>query len=424
MRVLLISPNREEMNMRTWPLGLACVAEATRESGHEVRLVDFMAEQNPDSVVKEVIHQFHPDVIGISVRNIDDQNMQDTRFLLDQVKKVAADCKAYSEARIILGGAGYSMFPSSALEYLGADMGIQGEGETAFVDLIQRIERGSDLSEAPGLYLPGEGLQGNRRFAKDLDLWPLPNEDLLTSSAYEGEDFWLPVQTRRGCPMRCSYCSTPMIEGRSFRRRSPEIVVQWLRAWVEAGIHHLFFVDNTFNLPPSYAKALCSKIIEAQLDITWQCIVYPKNLDQELAALMAEAGCTDVSLGFESGSEQILHAMNKRFKPEDVRFSAQLFADHGIRRMGFLLLGGPGETGESVEESLAFVDSLDLDAGKISVGIRIYPNTDLARTAVEERVIEPDDDLLFPKFYMTTAIEDWIFETVEQWMRMRPSWMR
>ena len=223
--------------------------------------------------------------------------------------------------------------------------------------------------------------------------------------------------------MRCSYCSTPMIEGRSFRRRSPEIVVQWLRARVEAGIHHLFFVDNTFNLPPSYAKALCSKIIEAQLDITWQCIVYPKNLDQELAALMAEAGCTDVSLGFESGSEQILHAMNKRFKPEDVRFSAQLFADHGIRRMGFLLLGGPGETRESVEESLAFVDSLDLDAGKISVGIRIYPNTDLARTAVEERVIEPDDDLLFPKFYMTTAIEDWIFETVEQWMRTRPSWM-
>jgi radical SAM superfamily enzyme YgiQ (UPF0313 family) len=424
MRILFISPNREEINMRTWPLGLACVAEATRASGHEVRLVDFMAEQNPDSAVKQVIDEFHPDLIGISVRNIDDQSMQDTRFLLDQVKTVVADCQAYTDARIVLGGAGYSMFPSSSLEYLGADMGIQGEGETVFADLIQRIERNSDLSETPGLYLPGKGLQGNRIFAKDLDRLPLPNVDLLDASEQGHEDFWLPVQTRRGCAKRCSYCSTPMIEGRLYRSRSPEIVVQWLETWVDAGIHRMFFVDNTFNLPTSYTKALCSRIIDAKLALNWRCIVYPENIDEELVMLMARAGCTGVSLGFESGNQQILHSMNKRFKLEDVRSADRLLVDHGIQRMGFLLLGGPGETRESVEESLQFADSLSLDALRMTMGIRIYPNTDLARTAVEEGVIEPDDDLLFPKFYMTHAIEEWILETVEQWMGTRPNWIR
>ena len=158
--------------------------------------------------------------------------------------------------------------------------------------------------------------------------------------------------------------------------------------------------------------------------MTWRCIVYPENIDEELIMLMARAGCTGVSLGFESGNEQILHTMNKRFKPEDVRLAARLLADHGIQRMGFLLLGGPGETRESVEESLEFADSLGLDALRITTGIRIYPNTDLARIAVEEGVIKPDDDLLFPKFYMTHAIEEWVLETVEQWMRTRPSWIR
>ncbi|MBE9530984.1 MAG: hypothetical protein IMF00_06935 [Proteobacteria bacterium] len=100
-----------------------------------------------------------------------------------------------------------------------------------------------------------------------------------------------------------------------------------------------------------------------------------------------------------------------------------MLAQYGIRRMGFLLLGGPGETKESVEESLAFADSLQLEAVKVTIGIRIYPETDLAKTALREGVITPDDDLLFPRFYLVKGLEDWLRETVKKYMAERPNWI-
>jgi radical SAM superfamily enzyme YgiQ (UPF0313 family) len=115
--------------------------------------------------------------------------------------------------------------------------------------------------------------------------------------------------------------------------------------------------------------------------------------------------------------------MNKKFGPEDVRKTSDMLAEHGIRRMGFLLLGGPGETRGSVEESLAFVDSLQLEAVKVTIGIRIYPETALAKTALDEGVITPDDDLLFPKFYVVRGLEDWLRETVKQYTAERPNWL-
>ena len=149
-------------------------------------------------------------------------------------------------------------------------------------------------------------------------------------------------------------------------------MVTWLAALRECGFRNFHFVDNTFNLPPSYAKELCSKIIQAELGIDWWAIVYPKWVDIELVELMAKAGCTQVSLGFESGSEPMLRKLNKQFNSE-VRAISDAFADVRIQRHGFLLLGGPGETKETVEESLEFADSLLLEGLKVTAGLRIYP---------------------------------------------------
>jgi len=129
MKVLLISANTEQINMPTLPLGLACVAAATRKAGHEVAYLDLMAQEDVQEVIKEAMEERSPDVVGISVRNIDDQVMDNPGFLLEQIKEVVGSCRSFSNAPIVLGGAGYSMYPESALEYLGADMGIQGEGE-------------------------------------------------------------------------------------------------------------------------------------------------------------------------------------------------------------------------------------------------------------------------------------------------------
>jgi radical SAM superfamily enzyme YgiQ (UPF0313 family) len=161
---------------------------------------------------------------------------------------------------------------------------------------------------------------------------------------------------------------------------------------------------------------------EGKLDITWVCILYPGNIEEELIKAMAEAGCREVSLGFESGSEKILSIMNKKYTLSDVRRTSELLAKYKIKQMGFLLLGGPGETRETIEESLTFSDSLPLDAMKISIGIRIYPGTELAQTAVADGLIAPDDDLLLPRFYMVPGLEARLRETVAKWMVTRPSW--
>jgi len=145
-------------------------------------------------------------------------------------------------------------------------------------------------------------------------------------------------------------------------------------------------------------------------------------VDEELMGLMARAGCEHVSIGFESGSGRILKNMNKRFSPKEVRQILEMFFEHGIRRMGFLLLGSPGETRESVEESLVFADSLKLDTLKITSAVRIYPHTSLAKMAIDEGVISSQDDLLFPRFYLAKGLEDWLPETLEKWAAPRPHW--
>lgn len=422
MRILFVSANTEQVSLPSLPLGLGCVATATERAGHEVKLVDLMDQTDTLPAIRAAVEGFRPDIIGISVRNIDDQAMENTRFLLDQAKGVVADCRAVSDARIVLGGAGFSLLPEAVLAYLGVEMGIQGEGEKAFTTLLDHLERGADLSRVPGLYLPGQGLQGERAFTKDLDEFPLPDDHLLGAADPGKEDMMISVQTRRGCPMDCSYCSTATIEGRRLRKRSPEAVVEWIARRRRAGFKKFMFVDNTFNVPAPYARELCRVLAKEGLDISWACIIYPGVGDRDLVKDMAEAGCTEASLGFESGSDRMLASMNKRFDKKVVREFSKMLADHGISQMGFQLLGGPGETRESVMESFNLVDSLPLDLVKLSIGVRIYPHTALARTAVDEGVIAPDDDLLQPRFYIQKGLEEWLRETARSWMEDRPHW--
>lgn len=426
MKILLISANTEQINMPVLPLGVAYVGAAVQNAGHDVKILNLMMVRDIRGLLSESISGLSPDVIGISVRNIDDQVMETPNFLIDKVKTVINECRKLSDAPIVLGGAGYSIFPESALEYLRADMGIQGEGEKAFIMLLERLELKGDISKIPGLCLPGTGLVRKSRPVKELDKFPQPlfNTHLRLPSILKNEDIWFPIQTRRGCAMNCSYCSTAYIEGRLLRKHSVTYAVDLIHQYANAGIKHFFFVDNTFNFPLSYAKALCDRIIAKRLNIRWRCILYPWKIDEELVEKMARSGCKEVSLGFESGSENILKRMNKQYTPDDVRRISKMLGKQQIGRMGFLLLGGPGETRDSVKQSLYFADSLETEAMKITSGIRIYPHTVLHRIAIDEKIIGPDEDLLFPKFYMTEELKDWLEEVVSEWVECRENWMR
>lgn len=412
MRVLLISANTERISMPTVPVGLAYVASATRRAGHEVVLLDLMFESAPLTAVRQRITDLTPDAIGISVRNIDDQSYQAPRFLLEQVRPVIAECRLSSSAPIILGGAGYSLFPDAALQYLQADMGIEGDGETIFPLLLERLSTHTDLSNLPGVHIAGQSASVPPLFSDNLNVCEFPYREICSCADPRRNDIWVPVQSRRGCPNNCSYCATFRIQGRKIRSCSPQIIADGIGRLVEAGYHQFYFVDNSFNIPESHALALCRALRALNAELEWRCIIYPEQVTEELASEMASSGCEEVALGFESGNEIVLRQFNKRFSPENVRRTSDLFSGHGIRRTGFLLFGGPGETRLSVEESLAFAESLHLNTLRITVGIRLYPHTPLALRAVHEGVIEANDNLLFPRFYLAPGLEPWIFDRV------------
>ncbi|MFH1090625.1 MAG: radical SAM protein, partial [Pseudomonadota bacterium] len=197
-------------------------------------------------------------------------------------------------------------------------MGLQGEGEWAFPELLRRLKAEEDLSDLAGLFLPGSGNKTIRRYPRHLNDLPWSEAARWLRSGPKGPGLMVPVQTRRGCPMSCSYCSTPVIEGRLVRKCSPARAAEAVASYMEAGLDRLFITDNTFNLPPSYAKDFCRVLISRGLKPDWHCIVHPGQLDEELIELMARAGCTNVSLGFESGSDRILRRLNKRFTQDDI----------------------------------------------------------------------------------------------------------
>ncbi len=424
MRVLLISANTEQIETPVLPIGMAKVAAAAEQAGHEVRTLNPMQPEQAGLMIQSGISVFKPDVIGISVRNIDDQNQQEPKFLLPQSKTILEECRRLSQAPIVLGGPGYSIFPCPALTYLGAEYGIQGEGEQALPKLLAKLQSQQPLQDIPGLYMPERGCSSEPRRMRDLDSrpLPLPGVHLHIPQELDKGALWVPMQTRRGCPMQCSYCSTPAIEGRLMRRHSVQTVLNNIKAFVRAGLKKFFFVDNIFNLPASYAQELCKAIIDAGLDISWQAIVYPAALKPALVEKMAKAGCVGVALGFESGNRVVLQDMNKRFGPQEIRRASRLLKEFGISRMGFLLLGGPRETKSTVEESIDFADSLDLELVKLTAGIRIYPHTPLARQAIEDGLVPADSDLLQPSFYLKPQLDGWLQERVAKVIEQQPGW--
>ena len=314
------------------------------------------------------------------------------------------------------------MYPELLLEWLGADIGIKGDAEAALPAVLDHLQMNVDVSMLKGVYVRGRSPKKPICEVPDMRRLVQPDPDLWPCTEQERSEVWLPFQTRRGCALDCTYCSTANIEGTTLRKRDPNFVAGHIRRHYEAGFRRFYCTDNTFNLPADYARDLCHALARNGLPAVWSCIVYPYRVGEELVNDMARAGCVEVSLGFESGSPVMLRNMNKRFSLFDVRHAARLFHKQNIRLNGYLLLGGPGETRETVLESLTFADSLPLDFLKITTGIRIYPETALARTAVAEGVIAADDDLLHPRFYLAHGLDGWVQEEVARWAESRPHW--
>jgi radical SAM superfamily enzyme YgiQ (UPF0313 family) len=422
-RVLLVSINRCTTPDPVFPLGLAHLNAALRRAGHDTRWLDRLSNANR---LAETLAEFQPDVIGISLRNIDDVLIRRRESFHDELAPFIADIRRHSGAPVVLGGSGFSIFPKEMLALTGVDYGIAGEGEPGLLALLEALRNGGDLSRVPGLARRcGGGIVVNPSISGSLDQ-PLAEEDRPPEIAqtYLDASGTLNLQTQRGCGFHCCYCTYPLIEGKSHRRRPPEIVAAELESLKRQGARFAFIVDSVFNSTPRHVTEICEAILRRNVKLSWGCFLRPSGLTAELMDLMARAGLTHIEFGTDSFSDVTLGAYAKHFTFADVFESSELARKRGIDCCHFIICGGPGETLATLGEG--FQNSLRLKGAVIMavVGMRIYPGTPLFAQAVAEGVIHPDAGLLTSAYYLAPGLtQEMIFSKLREFSALSASWI-
>ncbi len=422
MNILLISINRERMPSPVFPLGLAYIAGALKGKGHRIEVMDLCFSQVVSLDLSHTLHRFHPDLIGISLRNLDNLTYPTSVSYLTDVEEVIKICRQITSSPLVIGGSGYSLAPKNLLSYFDIDFGIIGEGEEAFLQLVENLEQGKETFPSSNLLIKGKELPPLVEGAKVFPI-PLPDRSLFKTYRYLEEGGMANIQTKRGCPFSCIYCTYPLLEGKRIRLRETKEIVDEIQSLTEEGIDYLYFVDDIFNYPPSFAEALCQEMVQRKIKVKWSAFVNPGFLSETLIQWMKEAGCVGIEFGTDSGSTKMLQHYKKTFTQEEIIQSSKICVKWEIPFCHYLLLGGPGEDENTLEESFELMDQLHPTAVIAMLGIRIYPGTEMERIALSQGVIHPDSNLIYPYFYISPNIGSRIIEIVQKKALSRNRWI-
>jgi radical SAM superfamily enzyme YgiQ (UPF0313 family) len=415
MRILLVNTNR--MKPAIAPVGLDYLADSLWFAGHTPRLLDLCFAEDVARAVHSAVNDFRPEAIGVTIRNTDDCYLSGQRFFLDEIADIIRLLRQASPAPLVLGGVGFSLAPAAVLEYCGGDFGIAGDGERALGQLLQGLGNGADFQRIPNLLYRESGvLRRNPGEAIDLATLPPRKRALVENATYFRAGGQAGFETKRGCPMACVYCADPVTKGATTRLLPPAAVAAELATLLAQGIDHFHTCDSEFNLPRPHAVDVCQAILAAGLAerIRWYAYCTPTPFDEEMAGLFKRAGCAGINFGADSGSADMLRRLGRHFTPDDLLQTARLCRRHSIPIMVDLLLGGPGETPETVRQSIELMRRAKPDCVGLSLGMRVYPGTAMARRVQSEGdpaahpglhgVKQGNPHLLQPLFYVAPAL--------------------
>ena len=425
MKVLLVATNQadrfmDSMVVRPVPIGLAYLAASVDEERHTLKVLDLMFADDAVAEVADAVSEFEPDLIGMSIRNLDNQSSLNPVWNLPAVRDIIERIRQLSDATTLIGGPAFSIMPAECLDYVGADLGIAGDAAEAFATLVERLETGADYRDIPGIVFrddanDGEIVASEGRFTSSFHR--APRLDLLDMRAYNGSGFGVGVITK----LAQAYYPTPGADfnGGDWRIREPGEVVDEIRALDDKfGINKMFFIDSGFNIPAEHAKATCRAIIDAGLRVRWNSYVRPSDdADAELMGLMKESGCS-LALMAEGGRGG--EGLDDRLAGLDRM--AELCREANLPFTMNMTFGEPGDTESSVEQKLDFLKRVDAAFSVLRVGTRVLPNTAVAQTALREGLIESESELMRPTFYTDAGVRDWLADRLREEAAEYPRW--
>lgn len=417
-RVLLIYPffvpARDRSVFRFPPLGIAYLASAMREAGHDVQLLDCTFLDREQALQRALAAD--PEVVGIYCMV----------SMLDECMWFAAQLR--SHCRLLVAG---GPLPSCDPEpFLGQfDVVVRGEGEQTMQQLLEHEAQGLGLEGIAGLVFrktaAGSEQLGfvytpDRPFIRDLDRVPFPARDLLPNDGYikyTRQKYGYSITTvmsTRGCPFRCEFCSN-VVFGGSFRQRSAGNVVDEIEAALRLGYERISFADDVFTMNRERVIGICRQIRRRRLDFRWECLGRVDSLDFELASEMRAAGCTRIYFGIESGSDEMLELMNKKITADEASRAVDAARRAGLQVGAFFILCYPGDTDDTVLQTLRFATRLPVDYLGLSMPYPL-PGTELYNRTKDQitRQWRPDES----RFGGHVVIFEGGFSEAKMWFAM------
>lgn len=382
LKVALVNPAQVTRYPQT-PMGLALIAAVLEKEGHQVTVVDAnVLRLQPEEVVYRVTDA---DVVGLTAMT---PTVNTAASIAHYIKQTNPN------STVILGGAHAILLPEETLATIPeVDVIVRGEGEETIIDLLRALEHKQPLSKIQGISYRQDGkvISTDARSAiVDLDSLPFLAYHLLPMRGYRphpphGRALpFAAIITSRGCPYRCSYCSKPVF-GDNYRGQSSKRVVDEIAYHKRKfGIKEFAFYDDVFTLDKQRAYAIADEIIERGLKIDWTCETRVNLVDKELLRYLKQAGCYSIAYGIESGSQEIVNTLNKDITLEQAEEAVSLSREVGLQTIGYFMIGSPGESPETIRQTIQFAKNLKLDFAQFSITIPL-PGAKLYKLYIDGR---------------------------------------
>ena len=436
LRILLISPNQEKFPCPIVPIGILEIASMLNSAGICFEFLDLCFASGLSEALGKKIIEFRPDVLIVSIRNVDNETFLNQKFYLEEIKSALFSAKTLQNFKLILGGIGVSLYPKETIQYLQANYGFVGFEKSRLLNLLQLIafdnEDNECLNKIEGLYYTSgsEVLAANATkkdfiwsFDKDWDsIFKLCPREYFTYVRDEPFPPIFSLKTKHGCPFNCIHCKIPQIEGNEVQSGDVGEIIQTLTAMKSKfNVSRVFFSDNIFNIPYDHAAAICQGLIKLKLGISWTCYLHPENIDANLITLMKSAGCYSVQFGIDTASTRLIELWGKNYSIKALAKAISLCRDQKLMTFVSLIIGGWKETEKTLLESLSVLNQIKPGFIWGAFGVRIYSNTQLAEHSIREKIIEKSDNLLRPKFYLSKDVKENGLNIIRDFKKANPS---